>query len=84
MSDTSRHHADGRLKGQTRQRSEIQVHHIPESAIVDLDESYRPRDIVDALTDLSFRRGPAMVRIDKPMRDYLVTAVSALSGHKRR
>ena len=57
---------------------------IPEHAITDLDETYRPRDIVDALTDIQFKRGPGMLRIDRPMRDYLVSAVSALSGHKRR
>jgi hypothetical protein len=76
MSDySSRHHADGRLKGQTRQRSEIQIHHIPESSITDLDESYRPQDIVDALTDIRFGRGPGMLRIDAHVRDYLVSAV---------
>jgi hypothetical protein len=57
---------------------------IPEHAITDLDETYRPRDILDALSDLTFRGGPMMLRIDRPMRDYLVAAVSALSGHKRR
>ena len=86
MSDqhNSRHHADGRLKGQTRQRSEIQIHHISEHDIVDLDESYRPRDVVDALSDIQFGRSAKLLRIDKPMRDHLVAAVSALSGQKRR
>jgi hypothetical protein len=39
-----RQHTDGQTKRPTRQRSEIQVHHIPESAITDLDETYRPQD----------------------------------------
>jgi hypothetical protein len=56
--------------------------YFPEHAIVDLDETYRPRDILDALADLRFRNGPKMLRIDA--RDYLVTAVSALSGHHDR
>jgi hypothetical protein len=82
---SSRHHADGRLKGQTRQRDEIQIHHIPESAITDLDQDCKPQDIVDALSDIRFKgRGPSMLRIDTHVRDYLVSAVSALSGHKRR
>ena len=70
-------------QGQTRQRSEIQIHHIPESAITDLDESYKPQDIVDALSDIRFGRA-WMLRIDAQVRDYLVAAVTALSGHKRR
>jgi len=28
--------------------------------------------------------GPKMIRIDAQVRDYLVAAVSALSGHERR
>ena len=85
MSDhSSRHHADGRLKGQTRQRSEIQIHHIPESAITDLDESYKAQDLIDALRDIRFKRGPGMLRIDAQVRDYLIAAVSALSGRIQR
>jgi hypothetical protein len=47
MSDqhNSRKHARWPNQGQTRQRSEIQIHHIPESAIVDLDESYKSQDM---------------------------------------
>jgi hypothetical protein len=58
--------------------------YFPEHAIVDLDETYHPRDILDALADLRFKNGPKMIRIDAQVRDYLVTAVSALSGHERR
>jgi hypothetical protein len=58
--------------------------YFPEHAIVDLDETYKPQDLIDALTDLRFRHGPKMIRIDAQMRDYLVTAVSALSGHVRK
>jgi hypothetical protein len=58
--------------------------YFPEHAIVDLDETYRPQDILDALSDLRFRNGPKMLRIDRDVRDYLVAAVSALSGHDRK
>jgi hypothetical protein len=58
--------------------------YFPEHAIVDLDETYRPQDILDALSDLRFRNGPKMLRIDAQVRDYLVTAVSALYGHDRK
>jgi hypothetical protein len=77
MSDRdSRHHADGRLKGQTRQRSEIQIHHIPESAITHLDESYSAKDIADALSDIRFKgSGLGIVRIDAAVRDYLVRRI---------
>jgi hypothetical protein len=58
--------------------------YFPEHAIVDLNETYRPRDILDALSDLRFRNGPKMLRIDRDVRDYLMAAVSALSGHDRK
>jgi hypothetical protein len=54
------------------------------SDILELDETCRPKDILDALCDLQFRNGSKMLSIDAQMRDYLVSAVSALSGHKRR
>jgi hypothetical protein len=58
---------------------------IPEHTITDLDETYRARDILDALTDIRFERGcPKLLRIDRDVRDFLVTAVSALSGHERK
>jgi len=85
MSDySSRQRVDGTAK---RMRSEIAINHIPESEITDLDEACKPRDILDALIDLSFKRfnrGTKILRIDGHVRDYLVAAVSALSGHKRR
>jgi hypothetical protein len=85
MSDRSSHqHVDGTAK---RPRSEIQIHHIPESEITDLDQDCTPGDIVGALADLSFKRfnrGTKILRIDAHIRDFLVTAVSALSGHGRR
>jgi hypothetical protein len=57
----------------------------PEHVILDLDESYRPRDLVDALQSLSFRYSSTKIlRVDEPVRDYLVAAVSALSGHERK
>jgi hypothetical protein len=59
-----------------------ETNYFPEHAIVDLDETYKPRDIVDALTDLRFKHGPKMLRIDAQVRDYLVTAVAALSGRR--
>jgi hypothetical protein len=61
-----------------------ETNYFPEHAIVDLDESYKPQDLIDALQDLRFRHGPKMLRIDAQVRDYLVTAVSALSGHERK
>jgi hypothetical protein len=81
MSDqhNSRQHAAGRTKRQT------QSIFVPEHAITDLGESYKPQDILDALSDIRFGHGgPKMLRIDAQVRDYLVTAVSALSGHGRR
>jgi hypothetical protein len=61
-----------------------EANYFPEHAITDLDETYRPQDLIDALSDLRFKYGPKMIRIDAQVRDYLVTAVSALSGHERR
>jgi hypothetical protein len=56
----------------------------PAHTICDLDETYKPRDILDALAGLRFRHGTKILRIDAQVRDYLMTAVSALSGHDRK
>jgi hypothetical protein len=61
-----------------------EAYYFPEHAIVDLDETYKPQDLIDALSDLRFRHGPKLLRIDRDVRDYLVAAVSALSGHERK
>jgi hypothetical protein len=61
-----------------------EANYFPEHAICDLDETYKPQDLIVALTDLRFKHGPKMIRIDAQVRDYLVTAVSALSGHDRK
>jgi hypothetical protein len=37
------------------------MNYIPEHAITDLDESYKPKDLIDALRDLHFKQGPKML-----------------------
>jgi hypothetical protein len=50
-----------------------QVIVLPAHAVCDLDESYKPQDMIDALQGLRFERSPTkVVRIDRPVRDYLV------------
>jgi hypothetical protein len=34
--------------------------YFPEHAVIDLDETYKPQDLLDALRDLRFRNGPKM------------------------
>ena len=60
------------------------MNRIAEHDFIDLDQSCRPRDIVDALSDIRCKHGPKLLRIDAEVRDYLIAVVSALSGHDRR
>jgi hypothetical protein len=76
----SRQRATGRTpKRQTRHSNTLVEH-----TIVDLDETYKPQDLIDALSDMRFRRGPKLLRIDRDVRDYLLSALAALTGHDRR
>jgi hypothetical protein len=59
-----------------------QVIVLPVHAVTDLDETYKPQDLIDALRDLHFDYGPKVVRIDRSVRDYLLEAVRARSGCK--
>jgi hypothetical protein len=59
-----------------------QVVVMPMHAICDLDETYRPQDLIDALRDLHFKHGPKTIRIDRSVRNYLLEAVRARSGCK--
>jgi hypothetical protein len=54
--------------------SDYSVHKEPEI----LDADMTPRDVIEALKRLRFKDGSCAISIDKQIRDYLVTAVSAL------
>jgi hypothetical protein len=43
-----------------------------------LDADMTPRDVIETLKRLRFKDGSCAISIDKQIRDYLVTAVSAL------
>jgi hypothetical protein len=45
-----------------------------------LDADMRPSDIIDILKHLKFANGKAVVQVDRPARDYLVTSVAARVG----
>ena len=45
-----------------------------------LDADCTGRDIIDTLKRLKFENGQAVVQLDRPARDYLVTSVAARVG----
>jgi hypothetical protein len=66
---------EGKAMGVT---SDYSAHNEPEI----LDADMTPRDVIEALSRLRFQHGSCAISIDKQIRDYLVTAVSALRPKK--